>query len=204
MTNSKKKLLEKAFLLFITKNFDSVTINEIQKAAKVSRGAVYHHFKSKEDIYEQVVNEYLLPAFSSYSSIDDEEKKTLLNTIYASIKCKQNHTNLIKEITKSKFTDYQFFKFVYEATERSEIFKEEVNLLVEKEFKGWRSIIQNAIQSNEIRSDVDIDYVAQYFIMSPLGLGNFSAFNKYIINIDTNIRTTYLKFYNFLINKSIY
>lgn len=204
MSNAKKKLLEKAFLLFISKNYDSVTINEIQKAAKVSRGAVYHHFKSKEDIYEQVVNEFLLPSFSSYSSVENEEKKTLLNTIYSSIKCKQNHMNLIKEISKSKISDYQFFKFVYEATEHSQTFKEEVNLLVEKEFNSWRNIIKNAIQSNEIRSDIDIDYVAQYFVMSPLGLGNFSAFNKYIINIDTNIRTNYLKFYNFLINKSIY
>lgn len=197
MNNSKKKILEKSLYLFLLKSYESVTMREIQEAAGISRGAIYHHFKSKEDIYEQIVNEYLLPAFSSYSFISEEDKKSLINTIYASLKFRQNHINNLKEITNSKITDFNFFKFIFQASEHCKSFYEQTNLLTEKEFNGWRNTIQNAMRTGEIKSDIDIDFAAQYFITSPLGLGNFSVLSKYI-HINNDTRSVYTKFYNLL------
>jgi len=198
MNSSKKNILQKAFCLFVTRSYESVTIREIQEASRISRGAIYHHFKSKEEIYEEVVKEYLIPAFSSYSLISESEKNTLSNTIYAAIKNRQNHIVLLKEITSYKLVDFYFFKFIFQATENSSGFREQANLLIEKEFNGWRSIIQTAMRSGEIRSDIDVDYIAQCFITAPFGLGLSAAFSNYI-NINSNdIRSTYLKFYNLL------
>ena len=54
------------------------------------------------------------------------------------------------------------------------------------------------MRTGEIRSDIELDYVAQSLMTIPLGLGVFSAFSNYI-NINTkDIRTSYLKFYNLL------
>jgi len=204
MNPSKKKIIEKSFCLFLTKSYESVTLREIQETAGTSRGAIYHHFSSKEEIYEDTINQYLIPAFSSYSASTEEEKKNLLNTIYASIKYRQSHINILKEVTNSRITDYDFFKFIYQAVEHSKNFKEQANLIVEKDFKSWRNCVQNAMRIGEIRSDIDIDFTAQYFLSSPLGLGNLSAFSKYIHIDIKDTRTLYHKFYNLLIKKSIY
>ncbi|MFR9165656.1 MAG: TetR/AcrR family transcriptional regulator [Dysgonomonas sp.] len=198
INNSKKKILEKAFNLFLTRSYDSVSMREIQEAAKVSRGAIYHHFSSKEEIYEDIINEYLLPMFSSYSLITDEEKKTLQSAILASLKNRQNYLNSLKETVSTKMADYYLFQFMFQATEHSKNFKEQINLQTEKEFNGWRSLVQFAMRSGEIKSDIDIDYVAQSFLTIPFGLGVFSAFSNYV-NINTNdLRSSYLKFYNLL------
>lgn len=45
---SKRHILETAFTLTEEKGFDSLTIQDICKAAKVSVGAFYHYFASKE------------------------------------------------------------------------------------------------------------------------------------------------------------
>jgi len=199
MLNSKKNILEKAFTLFLTRSYDSVTIREIQEASRVSRGAIYHHFKSKEDIYEQVIKEYLLPAFSSYSLISESEKSSLQNTILEAIKNRQSYINLIKNITSSKLIDFYFFKFIFQATEHSKEFREQANLLVEKEFNGWRSVVQAAMRNGEIRSDIDIDYIVQWLTTAPFSLGLSSVFSNYIVNINSNdIRSLYLKFYSLL------
>lgn len=200
MNPSKKKILEKSFALFLTKSYDSVSMREIQDAAGVSRGAIYHHFKSKEEIYEQIVNDYLLPIFSSYSLITDEEKKTLQSAVYAFVKYRQNHMNLLKEITpaNSKLTDFYFLKFIFQSTEHNKDFKEQVSLLYEKEYFGWRNIIQAAMRTGEIKSDIDIDYVAQYFVTTPFGIGLSSAFNQYVHASSTDLRTIYVKFYSLL------
>ena len=106
MNPSKKKILENAFNLFLTESYSSVSMQKIQNSSGVSRGAIYHHFKSKEEIFEEVVNEYLMPAFSSYSMIQEDDKSSLQNMIYASIKCRQSHINLLKEVTSFKLTDF--------------------------------------------------------------------------------------------------
>ena len=64
MTYAKSKvtinaILEAARSLFIEKNYADVTITEIAAAAGVSKGALYHHFPSKEDIYLQMMHHFL-------------------------------------------------------------------------------------------------------------------------------------------------
>jgi AcrR family transcriptional regulator len=44
-------ILEAAQALFVSKNYADVTMSEIAEAANVTKGALYHHFNSKEDLY---------------------------------------------------------------------------------------------------------------------------------------------------------
>lgn len=202
MNPSKQKILDKAFKLFLNKSYDSVSMKDIQDEAQISRGAIYHHFKSKEEIYECVLNDYILPAFTEYSGIADDLNNTLMEAIQASVKARLSHQRLLKELVPFKLVDFYFFKFIYQATEHSESFKEKINLLTEKEFNAWRSIIQMAMRKGEIRSDIDLDSVAQWFIVSPMGLGLSAAFFNYV-NINTNdLRSVYLRYYQLLKKQS--
>lgn len=47
---TKMKVLESASLLFSQKGFESTTMQDITNSSGVSKGAIYHHFKSKEEI----------------------------------------------------------------------------------------------------------------------------------------------------------
>ncbi|MBN2515327.1 MAG: TetR/AcrR family transcriptional regulator [Deltaproteobacteria bacterium] len=51
----KKTILRAAQLLLFKKGFKSVTVESIAKQAKLSKGAVYLYFKSKEEIYAQIL-----------------------------------------------------------------------------------------------------------------------------------------------------
>jgi len=51
--------MEAARRLFVEKNYADVTITDIAAAAEVSKGALYHHFSSKEDIYLQMMHHFL-------------------------------------------------------------------------------------------------------------------------------------------------
>jgi AcrR family transcriptional regulator len=64
MTYAKSKetiqgILEVARTLFTEKNYADVTINDIVTHASISKGAVYHHFASKEDVYLKMMHHYL-------------------------------------------------------------------------------------------------------------------------------------------------
>jgi len=49
------QLLVSARKLFVKKGFRATTTEEIARKAKLTKGALYHHFKSKEDIFLELV-----------------------------------------------------------------------------------------------------------------------------------------------------
>ena len=49
--NTTARILAAARRLFLTKNYADVTTDTIAKAAKVTKGGLYHHFASKELLY---------------------------------------------------------------------------------------------------------------------------------------------------------
>lgn len=50
-------LLKAALTVFSSKGYDATTLDDIASAAKVTRGAIYWHFKSKADLYNTLIAE---------------------------------------------------------------------------------------------------------------------------------------------------
>jgi AcrR family transcriptional regulator len=50
---TKDRILDTAFELFTTKSYPKVSIEDITKKAKVSKGGLFHHFESKYDLAVQ-------------------------------------------------------------------------------------------------------------------------------------------------------
>lgn len=55
---TRKKILDISFRLFSEKGYDHTTIQDIVDRLGMSKGAVYHHFKSKEDILDHLYDQY--------------------------------------------------------------------------------------------------------------------------------------------------
>ncbi len=58
-TPTEERIVRTAERLFAQRGFESTGMRAIAKAAQVSIGAIYHHFKSKEDILERIIRDEL-------------------------------------------------------------------------------------------------------------------------------------------------
>ena len=54
---TRAKLLKTALSVFSAKGYAATTLDDVAKAAKVTRGAIYWHFKSKADLYNTLIQE---------------------------------------------------------------------------------------------------------------------------------------------------
>ena len=61
-----QKILDVSMALFLEKGYEHTTIQDIVDALGMSKGAVYHHFKSKEDIYDRISDTYYERLKESY------------------------------------------------------------------------------------------------------------------------------------------
>ncbi|MCG8633538.1 MAG: TetR/AcrR family transcriptional regulator [Desulfobacterales bacterium] len=80
----RKKLLESCFSLFSQKGYSKTSVREIAKQAGTSTGTLYHYFKNKEDILEQLLVYIRKKNFSRYlemiEGIESAEKRLELIT----------------------------------------------------------------------------------------------------------------------------
>jgi len=55
---TRKQLLKKALKVFSKKGYAATTLEDIASEAEVTRGAIYHHFGGKAELYNTLVREY--------------------------------------------------------------------------------------------------------------------------------------------------
>jgi len=79
---SMDKIFEAALELFGTHGYHATSINDIVKKAGVSKGLVYHYFKSKEELLEQLVNSLVSEGHQSIQNIMDSDPKVFLKNMF--------------------------------------------------------------------------------------------------------------------------
>ena len=72
---SKEKIMNAAGEVFIQKGFDTATMQDIMEKCGLSKGAIYHHFKSKEEIMQALGDRM----FFENNPFDEVRKRTDMN-----------------------------------------------------------------------------------------------------------------------------
>lgn len=57
---TRARIVESARILFNKHGFERVTIDEVMRAAGLTRGGFYHHFRDKEQLYGEAVASFLM------------------------------------------------------------------------------------------------------------------------------------------------
>lgn len=88
-TNKRAEIVKSALELFAEKGYDGTTINDIAKAAGITPGAIYRHFKSKEElgkeIFDTLISNYsgeLAEIVESQKNLEDRIRNTVLLTYH--------------------------------------------------------------------------------------------------------------------------
>jgi len=71
-------ILKAARNLFGDGGFQATTMDDIASAARVAKGAVYHHFKTKEDVFEAVFEEVSRDLVAEIAKVSRAEKDVLV------------------------------------------------------------------------------------------------------------------------------
>ena len=79
-------ILEAARTLFIEKQYADVTLKEIAQVAGVTKGALYHHFATKEDLYFNMMHHYLEEVKNStHSNVESTRGRCCRERLYLSL-----------------------------------------------------------------------------------------------------------------------
>ena len=56
MSETKEKILQTSLMLFAKDGYEAVSVSQIAQELGITKGALYRHYQSKRDIFEQILN----------------------------------------------------------------------------------------------------------------------------------------------------
>lgn len=74
--NTRDKILESALSLMCERGYDSVSVQDVCADAKLSKGAFYHYFDSKQTMFEQMIAEWLQMLVANFGIVNQPGLKT--------------------------------------------------------------------------------------------------------------------------------
>jgi AcrR family transcriptional regulator len=193
MDNTKEFITQEAFKLFLNHSYEAVSINDISKAIGFTKGALYHHFKNKEELFKSVIDRYLF----THEVIADIDSISLSEYIELSM---AQAEKIIRSLFSCSlvFTPINYMSLFTDAFRHYPGYAEAKEIFITSEIEKTRLVLVNAIKSGEIRDDINPSVIATNFFSINMGLaGNLVRNNSIDDAIDLLKEQTY-EFYKLL------
>jgi len=162
MKETRDIIIDEAYKLFLNHNYEAVSISMISEAIGLTKGAMYHHFRNKEELFRAVIDSH----FPVSTVVVDVENISLKDYTEACIR----HTHgILMAIfgADEPFIPVNYLSLIADSFRHYEGFAVSKSKVMEDAVANVKTILQNAIRRGEIRGDIDVNIVAlQYFSMS--------------------------------------
>ena len=158
----KDLILRKCFELLVIKGFEAVSISDIQQATGLSRGYIYHYYKSKDELLMEVTELSLLELFRiDLEHIRDYTISDMIKHIEGMYQEIYN-LKLSDGITNVSIVNYDFL--FYQAVTRSDAFAKRYQKVRDEELMACIIVVKNSINNLELEKLLYINNVAKTFL----------------------------------------
>jgi TetR/AcrR family transcriptional regulator, transcriptional repressor for nem operon len=193
MNNSREHILNVAFHLFLQKSFKEVTLREIVEKTGMSKGAFYHYFTSKEQLFLELVNN----VFASVLDIpyDSFSKDSLYNFYVDYINYYTENLKRQNSEEVGRMANFNYISLIFDAIKLFPDFQEKLLESKQVQQDAWKEIIHAARNRGEIESSMSDEQIAKMFINSSGGVEMNSIFKGSSEDIGISLVNLWDSFY---------
>jgi len=147
------ELLDLAATMFAQRGLRATTVRDIADSAGILSGSLYHHFKSKEQMVEEVLRDFLDWLFGRYQEIVDTEPdplerlKGLFMTSFEAIEDRHAQVVIYQDEAK-RLSALPQFDFV--------------DARNKEQRKLWIDLLNEGVKQGCFRPDIDVDVVYRF------------------------------------------
>jgi TetR/AcrR family transcriptional regulator, transcriptional repressor for nem operon len=160
MKNTKQHILKSAVELFLQKTYKEVTMKEIVEKTGLSKGAFYHYFQSKEQLFKEVLDTFLTSSMEvKWDTYPQNSLKDFINRILAF-----SHEVLLKmQMGMDQAFDLNYFSLYFDGLKLFPDFQTTLSKHQQDELNAWIKTVGNARKSGEIKSSMTDEQIARIF-----------------------------------------
>ena len=179
-------------------------MNEILKASDMSKGGFYHHFESKEALYHEVVDHFILRTFiQEYGHfMSNPYDLPLREFIPAYIDSTLKH---LVELTdtgfgkfKLKMEEVNLYMLMFDMMKHYKGYEKVIEEHHESEVNMFRILIDKAKEKGEIKQELDSLSLAGTIHTLMHGIGVLVLFDEKMENLEAQIKSHFDNFYRLI------
>jgi AcrR family transcriptional regulator len=183
--DTKENIVKTALALFLQKGYEKTSLNDIARQVGISKPAIYHHFKNKDELIHQVLTLFFeeMGKWSKSRFACCETLKELLRAFFQSLKSFREVADILLGERKKKLS-YSFLELFLAAGRKDPSIRKRIEegfLLTRKFLKDQ---LVKAQRSGEIRKDIDCETFAFQIHALIEGTGLISYLDK-SVDIET-------------------
>nr|WP_292785510.1 TetR/AcrR family transcriptional regulator [Methanobrevibacter sp.] len=170
--DTKELILEKTLKLMIEKQNSLVSVREISDATGIATGGIYYYFSSKEQIYDEIIERYLINYIKfdmdKLTQIKGNAKEKIHDVMVEIFKQKQSG---IEIETIEDEIDYRAILMILTPNGYSYENSIEFCQGILKEFEDFfAEIVEEGQKNSEIRQDLSTEDIVEALIIRYLGI----------------------------------
>lgn len=193
MIESKERILNIALYFFLKKPYTEVTMNEILKASGLSKGGFYHHFESKEALYHEVIDHFILGSFLTELKHFSSNPYDLSFREFIPFYIKSSLDHLIEladstlKESKLKIDDVNLYMVLFDMMKHYKGFNIILEKLHENEIVMFETIINKAKENGELKKELDSHSLANHVHTLMHGISVLSIFDEKFKDTDKKV-----------------
>jgi len=165
MIDSKNYIIDEAYKLFLNKSYEAVSISDISKAVGMTKGALYHHFLNKEELFRAVIDKYLVIDFLD----EDAEYDSLAHYIDSAM---ENARKIVLNTFRDRtgFVPLNYLSLLIDAMRHYKGYEMGSQQFFSLQIEMIKKKVREAMERKEIRNDLDSEITAINLFSIILGL----------------------------------
>lgn len=165
--HTRQRIIKAAFEEFYHHGFQGGSINRIVETAGITKGALFHHFKGKNDLGYAVLEEAIKPSIAKY----------WVDPLNQSVDPVEGMKDLVKERMKDEMLCMKELthgcplnNLAQEMSPLDETFRKSI----ESVYQMWRNAIRDAMargmKTGLVRADAEPEHIASFLVASLAGI----------------------------------
>lgn len=155
---TKNTIIRESANLFNTQGYKATSISDITKATGYTKGAIYRHFDSKQDLEQHALRRLSKIMFEEIS-VSIKKAKTFQTKFEAIFSFFQNYMD------EPRYEGgCPLMNAAVESDDTNPILRQQAYNMLAQLKASMAKLIENGIKNNQVRPDVDIPYYSTIFI----------------------------------------
>lgn len=194
MNNTRQQIIETAFLLFLKKGFKAVRLNDIERAARITRGTFYYHFTNKGEVLKEGIHSYY-SLLNIQRTEEFERISTLREYIDLTIRKLAEIDNYTARTFSSEIPEILCLSLIVEVIAMFPELKKVVMTSKMLRLSKLEQLILNAKRNGELRNDIDTSILAKNLLNIGVGVINYLIMHQDVSYALSAVRSQYEQLY---------
>ncbi len=177
----KNQILDAAFSVFVERGYSDTTMDDIVKKSNMSKGAIYHYYDSKKDLFLSLIDHwetYSFPDFYRKGNRDKTAQETLYEMVDVVIDVFNKKRNVF-------LAEIEFWSLANKDTD----VKDKSKILYEKLLLLFELIVKKGVREGEFK-EVDTKLIAMTILTSLQGINWFCLYEDTSIDAREYLKTS--------------